>query len=252
LRGKKIFIPKEFHKFSLDKAVPKNHLLRSLDSILDLGFIDQMTEGLYGYNGNKSVDPVVVIKVLLLGFLYNIGSVRETMHPQSGLDVGKRNFRASGKVCASCKMRSRCTTGKGPRTIYRHADENYADQALAKCNTSQFHHNMGRRMAVVEGSFGNGKEHCAHRRSRWRGLTKMQIQCYLAGTAQNLKKLVNYGWKTTNSGINQAITLIFDLFIVILSLSGNAWGTIRDYNTGNNQLLNFYTSNNNMKLDNIW
>jgi len=419
MRGKKKFKPKELYRFSLEQAIPKKHLLRRLDSILELDFIDNMTKDLYGYNGHKSVDPVVVVKVLLLGFLYNISSIRETMRqiedrlsfrwfilydidesipdhsaisknlkrfgpelfkelfdrvvqrcidaglvdaelihfdsttikadaslksvkhkrpddtfhpdiapkeywkkvneemkkaypnvndrmesttdqnaailsrdgdklglyykdhravddkkgiiittqatggdvtdeqqfkplldetifvhetlpetiaadkkygnvenykelidkgiesniphvdspgkkgmfnknkflydpekdiytcpagetlsPQSAPETAKRLFRASAPVCAACKMRSRCTTAKGPRTIYRHAGEAYVEQALKNRETPRFRRNMNRRMATIEGSFGNAKDHHAHRRARWRGQEKMQIQCY--------------------------------------------------------------------------
>ena len=42
-----------------------------------------MTRDLYGYNGHNSVDPVVVVKILLLGYLFNIHHVRELMRQVS-------------------------------------------------------------------------------------------------------------------------------------------------------------------------
>ena len=79
MRGKKKVEPKIFYSFSLDATVPKDHLLRRLASVIDFGFVSHRTRDLYYHAGPESVDPVVVVKVLLLDFLHNIGSVRETM-----------------------------------------------------------------------------------------------------------------------------------------------------------------------------
>ncbi|MBU0517588.1 transposase [bacterium] len=43
------------------------------------GWVRQHTADLYGYNGHVSVDPVVIFKILLLGYLYNVNSIRELM-----------------------------------------------------------------------------------------------------------------------------------------------------------------------------
>lgn len=79
MRGKKTFSPKVFYTFSLESRVPSDHLLRRLASVLDLRFVEQKTRGLYGANGHVSVDPVVIIKMLLLGYLYNVPSIRDLM-----------------------------------------------------------------------------------------------------------------------------------------------------------------------------
>ena len=79
MHGKKKVAPKLFYNYSLDTAVAKDHLLRRLLSVLDFGSIEGRTKGLYYHAGPRSVDPVVVVKVLLLNYLYNIGSIRETM-----------------------------------------------------------------------------------------------------------------------------------------------------------------------------
>lgn len=441
MQGKKEFKPKVFYQFSLEEAVPKNHLLRRLQSILDLNFIYNKTKDLYGYNGNQSVDPLVVVKILLLSFLYNIPSIRETMRqaedrlsfrwflgydideplpdhsaisknltrfgddlfqelfdrvleqcircglvggklvhmdsslikadasldsvrvklpedafrpdlapkeywerikteakkegknvndylesttdPEAkihsydgkerqlaykdhrvvddmrgvilatqatGADVadeqqftpllsevifkqgvtpeavagdrkygevdiyrelqdmeikpfikrkkaahgkgmyGKELFtylpkdncylcpqgqkllpqgstsgdgvlyRASAPVCRNCPQLKQCTRGKGPRTIRRHVDEKYVDRALSNLNSPEFQQALKRRMAMAEGTFAEAKDNRAHRRARWRGKLKMQIQCCLTACAQNLLKLLKYGTKPAGIG----------------------------------------------------
>lgn len=441
MRGTKELQPKLFYQVSLDRLVPNNHILRRLAAILDLRFVETQTRGLYGYNGNQSVDPVVVVKILLLGYLFNIHHVRELMrqvsdrmsfrwflgydvdepipdhsaisknlkrfgpelfqelfehvvqqcihsglvggklihidsttlkadaaessvqpiypeevfvpdiapqeywdrlateakqeHPnvndrmvsttdpdaalisrdgngrmlaykdhravddQIGIilatqatsaavtDEGKllplvqevvfhqgvvpeavaadtiygttdnyrdlvqmgitpqiprqrpmhhkgkfdkeqfvylpdldcyrcpasellkprskaqtrsRIYAGSALTCAACALRSQCVKGKGPRTIHRYTDEKYVEQALAERDEQHYQAARKRRQTVVEGSFADAKGYCAHNHARWRGRMKMQIQCYLVATVQNLKKLLIYAWKQAPSG----------------------------------------------------
>ena len=68
-------------------------------------------------------------------------------------------------------------------------------------------------MTIVEGSFAEAKLYRAHSRARWRGQAKMQIQCYLVAVAQNLKKLLTYGWKDGPNAIVSSIKpVIFALY----------------------------------------
>lgn len=52
-----------------------------------------------------------------------------------------------------------------------------------------------RRCETVERSFADAKQHHGHRYARFRGLTNVQIQCFLAATAQNIKKIALWVWK---------------------------------------------------------
>jgi transposase len=63
----------------LEKRVPQNHPLRKIKQALDLGFVRREVSQFYGYNGNESVAPEVIVKLLLLLFLDNISSERELM-----------------------------------------------------------------------------------------------------------------------------------------------------------------------------
>jgi len=63
---------------TIDDFVPKNHLLRKIDSAIDFSFIyDEVRQYYCADNGRPSIDPVMLIKYLLIGFLYNINSERE-------------------------------------------------------------------------------------------------------------------------------------------------------------------------------
>ena len=74
--GRKDFTAKLFHSLSLSRLVPKGHLVRRLEGILDLGFVRRLCRRYYSHTGQPSVDPVVVFKMLLLGYFYGITSER--------------------------------------------------------------------------------------------------------------------------------------------------------------------------------
>jgi transposase len=65
--------------FSLEKRVRKDHLLRRIAQTVDFEFIYDEVAGKYGHNGNVSVPPPVLLKLMLLLALYNVRSERELM-----------------------------------------------------------------------------------------------------------------------------------------------------------------------------
>ena len=70
---------KLFYNFNLEKKVRQNHPLRKLKEILNLDFMYGLLKDKYGYNGNVSVPPPVIMKMMILLFLYNVRSEREMM-----------------------------------------------------------------------------------------------------------------------------------------------------------------------------
>jgi len=65
--------------FNLDKRVPKDHILRKIHEKIDFDFIYKEVRHTYGNKGNISVPPPVILKLMLLLFLYNVRSERELM-----------------------------------------------------------------------------------------------------------------------------------------------------------------------------
>ncbi len=63
----------------LFSRIPEDHLLRRLERVLDLSFVRGEVARCYGANGNASVDPVVLMKMMLLLFLDDVPSERELM-----------------------------------------------------------------------------------------------------------------------------------------------------------------------------
>lgn len=62
----------------LDSLVPEGHLLRKIEKVIDFSRIYEMVEHLYCEdNGRPSVDPVVLVKMVLVQHLYGIKSLRQ-------------------------------------------------------------------------------------------------------------------------------------------------------------------------------
>jgi len=76
MQGKKQRTSKFFYQFSLEKAVPADHIYRRIDQALDLRFLYKRTRSYYGKDGQQSIDPVVFFKMCLIGYLNNISGDR--------------------------------------------------------------------------------------------------------------------------------------------------------------------------------
>lgn len=67
------------YHIDLDHRVAPDHLLRQVTAVLDLSFVLPTVRHLYGRSGNVSLDPRVILKMMLLLFLYNVPSERELL-----------------------------------------------------------------------------------------------------------------------------------------------------------------------------
>jgi len=76
MRGQKQFAPRLFHALSLEALAPPDHLLRRRAAVVDLGFVRGLCAAYYSRTGQPSIDPVVLFKMLLLGYLYGVTSER--------------------------------------------------------------------------------------------------------------------------------------------------------------------------------
>jgi transposase len=70
----------ELEMVSVESLVPSEHLLRKIDRAVDFSFIRDRVKHLYcEANGRPALDPVVLFKLLLLGYLYGVRSERQLM-----------------------------------------------------------------------------------------------------------------------------------------------------------------------------
>ena len=68
----------KLHMVTIEDLVPQEHFLRKLETVLDLSFVYRETETLYSRRyGRPPIDPVVLVKYLLVGYLYGIPSERQ-------------------------------------------------------------------------------------------------------------------------------------------------------------------------------
>jgi transposase len=67
------------YAINLDKRVRSDHPLRGVLELVDFSFVRDEVEHLYGYNGNQSVPPEVILKLLFLLFFDDVASERELM-----------------------------------------------------------------------------------------------------------------------------------------------------------------------------
>ena len=62
----------------IDALVPEDHLLRKIEKVMDYGWIYERLDPYYKHEGRPPVDPVVIIKMVLLQHLYGLPSMRRT------------------------------------------------------------------------------------------------------------------------------------------------------------------------------
>ena len=65
-----------FYSFDLDRVVPPDHLVRQIDGILDLSWVHKELAAYYSHTGRPSIDPVLMIRMLIVGYVFAIRSER--------------------------------------------------------------------------------------------------------------------------------------------------------------------------------
>jgi transposase len=66
-----------FYYFRLEDQVPENHLLRLIDRYVSFDFVRAKLKHSYSETGRPSIDPELLLRMLLIGYLYGITSERK-------------------------------------------------------------------------------------------------------------------------------------------------------------------------------
>jgi transposase len=66
-----------FYYFRLEDQVPENHLLRLIEKHISFAFVRQQLKDRYSEMGRPSIDPELLLRILLIGYLYGITSERK-------------------------------------------------------------------------------------------------------------------------------------------------------------------------------
>jgi transposase len=103
---------------------------------------------------------------------------------------GYFEYRAARGVCATCRLRAKCTRDKAGRTLKRYPHQELLERARRQSAGPAARKDRIRRQWFQERNFGEAATQHGFKRSRWRGLKKQTIQDQLIASIQNLKILM--------------------------------------------------------------
>jgi transposase len=66
-----------FYYFRLEDQIPENHLLRLIDKHISFEFARERLRTSYSDSGRPSIDPALLLRILLIGYLYGLSSERK-------------------------------------------------------------------------------------------------------------------------------------------------------------------------------
>src|SRR3984893_13498399 len=84
-----------FYYFRLEDQVPETHLLRLIEKHISFAFVREKLKGSYSETGRPSIDPELLLRILLIGYLYGITSERK-MVEELRMHLGWRWFTGLG------------------------------------------------------------------------------------------------------------------------------------------------------------
>jgi len=125
----------ELEWVTIDSLVPAGHLLRKIDGVVDFGFIHDRVKSLYSAdNGRPALEPVVLFKLLLLGYLYGVRSERQLMR-EVEVNVAYRWFlglRLRDKVPDASTLSQNRRRRFAESTIYQEIFDEIVELAVKK------------------------------------------------------------------------------------------------------------------------
>jgi transposase len=107
-----------FYEFRLEDRVPANHLLRQIDAVLDLSQLHQLLAPFYSHTGRPSIDPELMLRMLIVGYCFGIRSERRLCEEVS-LNLAYRWFCRLG---LEDEVPDHSTFGKNRHGRFRESD----------------------------------------------------------------------------------------------------------------------------------
>jgi transposase len=158
MMGRQVGEAQLFYIFSVDRHVPADHLLRRVDAVLDLSFIRGSLAEHYSHTGRPSIDPELMIRMLLVGYLYGIRSetrLCEEVH----LNLAYRWFCRLG---LDSDVPERSTFSKNRHGRFREGDlfRQLFEEVVRRCVTAGLVDGTG---AAVDGSVVEADASCERR-----------------------------------------------------------------------------------------
>src|SRR6187200_3171770 len=122
-----------FYSFNLDRHVPADHLLRSIDRFVDLSNIREHLRPFYSETGRPSIDPELMIRMLIIGYCFGIRSERRLCE-EVRLNLAYRWFCRLG---LEDRIPDHSTFSKNRHGRFRESDtfRNVFESVLRRCMT---------------------------------------------------------------------------------------------------------------------
>ncbi len=120
-----------FYAFNLDDVVPRDHLLRDIDQLLDFAELREHLAPYYSHTGRPSVDPELMIRMMLIGYCLGIRSDR-LLCEEVNLNLAYRWF---CKLSINDKVPDHSTFSKNRHGRFREAEvfRFVFEQVLKRC-----------------------------------------------------------------------------------------------------------------------
>ncbi len=100
-----------FYSYRLDELVPADHLVRKLDAVLDLSWVQAELAPFYSHTGRPSIEPEVMLRMLLVGYVF--ANVLQRHHTEGSAPTAERTVNPAGTSPArrSTSTAARCSSG---------------------------------------------------------------------------------------------------------------------------------------------
>ena len=120
-----------FYAFNLDEIVPQDHLLCDIDRLLDFNELREHLAPYFSHIGRPSVDPELMIRMLLIGYCCGIRSERQLCYEVS-MNLAYRWF---GRLSITDKVPDHSTYSKNRHGRFREAEAFHFvfGQVLTRC-----------------------------------------------------------------------------------------------------------------------
>jgi IS5 family transposase len=135
---------------------------------------------------------------------------------------GYRQYHSDPRQCSNCSLRSKCTGSRNhtkvlTRHVWEDSKETIDRHRLERVGKRLYK----RRKETVERSFADAKQLHGHRYARMRGLSRVQQQCLLAATAQNIKKIALLLTQTGSNTPFSNFHALLNLYLHLCNTSSN-------------------------------
>ena len=125
----------ELEMVTLEELVPKDHLLRKIDAAVDFEFIREKVAHLYcADNGRPALDPVVMFRLLFIGYLFGVRSERQLMR-EVQVNVAYRwfaRFRLTDRVPDASTFSQNRRRRFTDTTVYQQIFDAIVEQAMGR------------------------------------------------------------------------------------------------------------------------